>query len=123
MPKPSRTTIASVAQQVVGQAERVDHVDERHGREGEREREPGDHPERPPPPAGDPGRERHRQHRQHAGRKRRRGTGHEREAIRATTPRTLAGADYESLTGAAEICPTQVWSNSDALRLLSASAC
>ena len=37
IPNPSRVTIASVRSEVVGQAERVDHVDERDGRERERD--------------------------------------------------------------------------------------
>ncbi len=69
-----------VAQQVPGQPERVDHVDERHRREGEGERQAGDDPERPPPPAGHPGRERHGQHGQHARRERRRGAGQKRKS-------------------------------------------
>ena len=55
-----------VAQEIVGQPKRVDHVDERDGGEREREGQPGDDPERPPPAAAQACREDHRQHRENA---------------------------------------------------------
>ena len=68
MPNPTSTTISERPGDVVGQAERVDHVDQRDRREGEGEGEPGDHAERAPATTRDPNREHGGQDRQHAGR-------------------------------------------------------
>jgi len=68
-----------LAQQIVGQAERRDHVDQCDRREGEGDGEAGDDAKWPPPTAGSTCRERDRQHRQHAGRERRRRAGDEPE--------------------------------------------
>ena len=66
-------------QQVVGQAERGDHVNQRDRREREGQREARHDPQRPAATAGDAGRERDRQDREHARRDRRGGAGDERE--------------------------------------------
>ena len=46
MPKPAQDDDRDRARDVVGQPERVDHVDERDGREGEGESEAGDDAQR-----------------------------------------------------------------------------
>ena len=68
-----------LAQQVVGQAERRDHVNERDDREGEGDSQPDDDPERPAPAAGRAGGERDREDRQHARRDSGDGAGDEPE--------------------------------------------
>jgi hypothetical protein len=76
---------------VVGQAERVDHVDERDRGEREGEDQADDDAERPAASAGDAGPQDRGKNRQHAGRERGAGARKEREGNQQDHPEAMLG--------------------------------
>jgi hypothetical protein len=78
-PEPEQDRDRDHAQEVIRQAEGIDHVDQRNDRERERDHQADDHSERAPPAPGDARRQHRGKHRQHARRQRGAGSGDERE--------------------------------------------